>query len=523
MTNLKKIGLLFSLVLIVGTTLGNDKFKSTNSFNSFNLYKLKNQWISTGNAAGIVFNPAENIGDVYGGLQFSDGDFYRTREAKENRELFLQSESYQKIKNLNFYGSFSYHNANEKGGLWNGVYSPYRGNPYIVGDSIPGANYHKESYKLSGGIAGKINDHIALGCRVDYFVGVGAKQKDPRPENVVMQFVLNPGIIINTTNSKIGFDIGYRNRKEEIDNIQVASNQADPIFFTFKSFGFYTYTVNSGYDRFQLEKDFFGGLQYETSLLGFESLSEIRGNYSIEKIDDGTSVIKQENAGDWKTINIKFNQQLIAKTNNAFHKINLVGSFLTGDGIEYTQEPVFDDDYHTEYITLSKNLKFTRQTISGKLEYNYLALKTDEKINWDIKAHTGYILNNEKYHYIPEVFTANYSNIDAGIDIVKNIYRNNIHLAPGLLTSYRYNLSNELNLSNDPSIIKKQNTEIFTNDFNFYKENILKLTGKLNIGIDTNSFKNIDQIYIKLYYNYLHTFDLAQHQGNFVGKIGFVF
>ncbi len=512
--------LLLSLFLLTNISLAGDSI-NVNTFNFSKWNKINNPWMNTSNIAGLVYNTSSS-GEFNTGYNHQSGDFKPLMNGDNFNEFFLQTVGYQKINKLFLFGEFTYSLNNEENTLWNGTYDPYRGNPYIIGDSVRGATYHKEEYRLNAGVSTSLNKNTTLGVKFNYLVGVGAKQKDPRPENTVTMFAINPGIIIQKGKMKIGFDLGVSNRKEEIDYIQVVTDKSDPSYFTFKGFGFYTYEIKASYDRFQSQKEIFGGFQLETDFANLHSISEIRANYGIEAIDDGSSVIKKSDAGDWKQLKIVFNEQLKRAKNNSIQLVKLNAGFVDGKGIEYNQERVYEGNT-TQYKTISKNMKFNRTTIWTQANYNFLSLKENGLVHWDLKANAGFKFNQEKYHYIPEVFSADYMNVDGGISITKNIYAKRLHFAPELSASYQYNLSNSINLSNDEEVTKKQFQNVYIGDFNYFKTDVLNVMACLNIGLNTTQLENINQVYLKLSYNYSNAINTDQTLGILSAKIGFVF
>ncbi len=512
--------LLLSLVLLVQSAFAGDSI-NVNSFNISDWYKISNLWMNTSNIAGLSYNSLY-AGEATSGYNYQDGDFIRSMDGDNLRELFLHTKGYQKINKLILFGEFAYSNSDEKNTLWNGTFDPYRGNPYIVGDSVSGANYHRESYYLSGGLSSVINSALVAGIKVDYKVCVGAKQKDPRPENVVNQLSINPGIIFQKSKIKIGADIGYLLRKEENNFIQYVTDNPDPTYFYFKGFGFYSSDITANHIRFQSQNSFFGGIQLESNFNKNISITELRANYSIESIDDGSTVIKKEDAGDWKELRISLNEQLKFYKNKTIQLIKLNGNYFNGKGIEYTQDLVYEGSNH-QYVTVAKNMKIERNTITGILDYNLLTLNDNGSIDWNLKANTAFKYNQEKYYYIPEIFSADYMNLSAGVGITKNIYTKKLHLAPGINTYYNYNISSNMYLPSDPEITKKQIQEIYIEDFNYFKADILNLAANLKIGLNTTSFKNLEQIYLNLSYNYSNAINLEQTFGIFSSKIGFVF
>jgi len=477
----------------------------------------------------MVFNPQTKLGSVYGGYQLSDGDFHLTRSASHKNDFTLFSESYQFIKGIYFYGKLEYHNSNEKGNLWVGVYDPQRETPYVIGDSIPGANYHKENFQLSGGVATYISDNISVGILAEYFAGVAAKQKDPRPKNTVTDFSLNPSLILHFRSSKLGINLGYRNRKEDISYKQTITNEDDPTYFMFKGLGFYSSGVGQNKDRFQFLNNYSAGVQFETTFMKFRSLTEICGNYSLEETEDGSSTIKKSDAGDWKTYKAGLKQQFIKENKLNIQKISFNGSYFNGDGIEYEQKQITNEDKISEYITLAKNLKFNRKTYSGNIRFDYLKLCKDEKISWEGSVYAGINVNQEKYYFIPEVFNADYSNLEAGINYSRNFYLKNFHFAPEISIRYQSNLSNKLNLPQNLQLANGKTTEdinnkkLFINDFNYLTSDNMKVSLLANCGFDMPQINYIDELFIKIGYDRWEEINLNKSQNIITAKIGFIF
>jgi hypothetical protein len=365
-----------------------------NTFNSIQLFNTENLWLRTGNTSGLFFNQKKELLIFDAGAAFRTGDFHRIREGNEIGDYSFNTTSYKTVgEKLFVSGQFSYHNLEEEGARWSGTFDSYNGSPYLLADSLSGTSWHKESFRLKGQAAYMLSPKWILGFDVDYFVAVAAKQKDPRPENIVTRLRLNPSLILQKDNYSLGFDLGYRNWKEEIDYTIYRSN-FNATFFMFKGFGFYSKEIDYGFYRFQYGHELFGGIQFEKNLKGMKSLTEARFAYSFEGIDDGGSTIIKEDGGDWATYKIELSEHLKKTSGNKIHLYEGNFSFLNGDGTEYTQERIKDGDNYI-YSTISKNLKFNRQLITGNISYNYLVKKDDNRIDWSTKATVDAIRNSE--------------------------------------------------------------------------------------------------------------------------------
>lgn len=331
---------------------------------------------------------------------------------------------------------------------------------------------------------------------------------------------MSPSFILHLPKSKIGLDIGYSNRKEEISYKQIAIDNPDPTYFMFKGMGFYNYETAVNKFRFQEENNYWFGLQYATSIFGYQALTEVRGSHTIEEIEDGSTTIKKEDAGDWITYKLKLNQQLTKQNSNFIKKITIDGSFFQGNGIEYTQELILNENKMSEYKTLFRNLFFKRETIVAKLKFDYLKLISDNKIDWEVSAFANFEMNNEKYYYIPEKFKADYSNLNMNVSFQKNFYMGDFHIAPEIQAKYRFNLSNEINLFNNEDI--RQYTKIYTHDFDYYTQDMFNISAFINLGYKTALIDSIDQLFLKIGYEYW-SISKNNTSGAFLVKAGFMF
>jgi len=520
---LKRIIFLLLLLFAGFQSLGGDSL-NVNSFNTFKLLKMGNGWLETGNMAGLALNQQAKSWNIETGYDYNNGQFHLIREGGNINDYSFSTQSFQSLgKRIFLYGKFAYHSLDETGGQWNGTYDPYNGNPYILADSLSGTRYHKENYNLAGGIGFKLNDRISLGAGFDYDVGVAAKQKDPRPQNNYMRFKINPALIFATSKYKLGVDLGYKNKKEEIDYNVLRSNFL-PSYFAFKGFGFFTKVVDSRYYRFLTANEFFGGVQFEGKLGKVQSLTELRFNYDVEGIEDGITEIRKMDGGEWRTFQVVLHQQFNLRKELTHHRFSGGFSFFNGDGNEFLQNLVNDGKSNTPtFVTIGENLKFNRQTISGKISYNYLRLKDPGRIDWDVLAGFNYLKNSEKYYYIPEIFSSGYAKITGIFSIQKNLYFGKCHLAFSLKSGYTSNLSKDLQLSSLPEITKYQRKDVYQQEFDYYTSNVLTSGGEVKIGRNFMTIHQPGQIYLSLCCDRQNQLNDGKSLNCFGAKLGILF
>jgi hypothetical protein len=523
-TNLKKVTIIIALLTygVIRCDAGNDS-TFTQTLQNIQLLEAANSWLETGNSAGLVFNNTNHIVLLQGGMNYAHGDFHRMREPGGFNDYFFTTKSYQSLNNKRWFlaGNFTYHYIDENESVWNGTYNPYRGNPYIVADSVSGSSYNKESYNMSGSIACKINPEFSVGSAINYFVATGAKQKDPRPKNTVSDISINPSLIWHKKTFNLGMNVGYRHRTEEIKYIKYITDNQDPVLFMFKGFGFYSYDIGGNLTRFILMKEIFGGAQIETKFFKMPSLTEIRIKRSLEEIEDGTSSIKKEDGGDWKTLQLGIDHLISLNSKNSFHKIRTTFDYFTGDGIEYLQEEDKNEPY--KYITISKNLKFNRKTLSGKIKYDYRKMRNTNQINWIISGEIGLKNKKEKYYVIPEILSSSYTNLISQAGIQKNFYFNKLKLFPHLDIAYIQNLSSSIFLAEEDEITTKRYLNLYRKDFNYYTSNAIGLKGGISFALYTRTTKKIEEIHFSINGKYNAQIDKSSDFNMISATVGMVF
>jgi hypothetical protein len=375
---------------------------------------------------------------------------------------------------------------------------------------------------LYGGAATNLSDKLSLGFGIDYFVGVGAKQKDPRPKNNVVKIKLNPGVIYHTEKYNMGLNLGYQNRKEEISYSQTITDNPDISYYAFKGFGFYTKEIDSNYSRHQNQQSILGGVQFETKKTKIPSLTEIKFDFGKEKIVDGSSAPQKDRGGDWDLLDLQLKEILHYGTMEKLHKIELNGNYYDGNGTEYTQEKVYNGNV-SEYVTISKNLKFNRKIAQAQLGYSYQKLNERKLFDHLWVSSLSFVSNQENYYFIPEVFTSSFSNIIGAASFEKNFYLKSFHLAPKLSAAYTYNLANDLVLSDLTEITKNQIKEFYLYDFKYQSSNLLKLEAQFELGWSAEKSRVINQYFIHLNFSHFNTPDATWKYSVLTAKLGLMF
>jgi hypothetical protein len=146
-----------------------------------------------------------------------EGDYKRVQEGENLNAYSLQSEAYNRIKEVNFYGNFSYDKSFENGLNYSNTNNPYRASPYDMIDTLGNDNYNREFFTLNGAFSKSFSLKTIFGIAYDFNVGVSVQDRDPRPQNKVLDISLRPGFIYDLSKIKLGLNLIYNYYNEEID------------------------------------------------------------------------------------------------------------------------------------------------------------------------------------------------------------------------------------------------------------------------------------------------------------------
>ncbi|MCE1198790.1 MAG: hypothetical protein LWW85_07465, partial [Marinilabiliales bacterium] len=420
-----------------------------------NLRELKNNWSTANNPASHLLDCVENSSAAHYNLEQGSGAAHRIMEPDSVTHHNLVTESYRTLGRIRLMGKFAYASNREKGGRWNGTMDPYRGNPYIIGDSVRSALFKKESYQLSGTVALPLNGNWLGGIELNGAFAVAARERDPRPLSTLSKVSIHPGIILRKRHLDVGLDLGYQLRREEISYLQHVVDNPDIAYFAFRGFGFYNKELGQNYDRTQTEHLFSAGLQLGTRSITTPYLAEARFQYSFEGIQDGAAYVSLMNGGDWETVALTVNQSLSRRESGRIQRFSLGLDYQDGFGSEIyqTKERV---GTMTLYVTNRKTLRMDRNLHKALLRYELISLSGKETPVWHLNAGLQYFDNGESYYVVPETLSSGYQMAHAFLGLERNFRIGSLEIAPSAFIDYGKEIERHLNLSDDPSITERQ-------------------------------------------------------------------
>jgi hypothetical protein len=422
---------------------------STVSLNSFETIVLLNPWLGTSNPAGLHFNegPLPGRMNLHYGLQ--DGAYKRVQQGDRLDRFSLQSSSYTRVKDMNLFGSFSYEKSLEQGLDFSNTNDPYRGTPYDMIDTVGGDSYNREFFFLNGTLAKPLGRSLVAGVSYDFGVGVSVQDRDPRPQNKVLDMSLKPGLIWSLPKLKLGLNLEYVYYNEEIDIDIIKENAYMTIFRVLGPAVAYTHEAKS-FNRLYKRNSRGGGgqLNYRNGRLDILLSGEFL--YFNESAHDGGKGgdaswsylrhVSDLEGMDWSADGtLKYSGDRFMHLLNA--RLNVVSSLGTEKIAKLVQVGVLDTQ---DWIFFMDDPKYCSEKVDARVTYDWVRMKGPFTKDWSVRLGGGYSSFAERYH-IP--FQEQwYSSALVSLEAEKIFHAGRSAFTLGGGVRYRWNLDGLLDL-----------------------------------------------------------------------------
>lgn len=347
----------YIILLVITTLLTNisiaqnvDSLGAYPQLNQRELQIVKQQWVMTDNAAGMVFQNVNKGSYTRLERYLSEGEHHRVQEGSSNKGLRFVSERYDRFNDKVFVrGQFSFSMDKEYDRAWSDVINTYNSNPYYFGSSVRG-NYDKQQFDLNLKVYSVAYRGFNFGLTIDYHVADISRQRDPRTRTYMIDYSIIPSIVYNVSDkSKLGFNIYYRYDKERMPSTSTV--QTDPNLKYYNFVGLHNAIGRiGGYRAFsrQFISDYVGtALQYNYIDNGVKLL--LSAGYDMQWQDTFGS--RQESPGSFNSHNFRFLTNLILENSNVLHNAVLSASFKDAGANEYRQTQVIERDTLTGVTT----------------------------------------------------------------------------------------------------------------------------------------------------------------------------
>ncbi len=450
------------------------------SVSSRKILLLKTPWEDSANPAALsYFNCGKRIATVYAWSDWAGGNYHRFQHGDELWQNGFYTDGFVSLGHWNFYGKFDYFVSSEKNVKWVDVMFPYDDNPYIIGDSI-GGNYSREFFNMEGKGAYHLSDWATLGFDVKYLAAVGAKRKDPRPENTITSFDISPGVIFNLNKIKLGANFRYQGSKEDIEISTVTSNPFQ--VFYFKGLGVFSSTTEKD-KRSNASTLLGGGLQINFDGNSIANVTEINFHKKITDIKRGTSFPLQ-------IVSLERFQTEAATT---FHfqpgssRVNKLKLFFTDKHL-YGHEPVVEpksEQVNYQWSTVAKYTLYWHNEQQYGASYSYYHLLDDNHFNWGGVVEAKINPGETSYYFVPEYNRQKITLFHLNATFEKGFRLPASQIVLTVDGGYRFSHGNSLGIVEDEPLLKTVNTRFVQHDFDYL------VTDSWNGGVTAKIGKNI--------------------------------
>lgn len=520
--NLLKISLPFLIFLMTAINMElfavkQDSIQS--SLSSEKILHLKTLWSESENAAGLWFFDLNNqIRKASLNFHRGNGSYHRFQEEQEQNKYGFYTNGYALLKNWKFYGDFNYYGQKDKDTKWVDVLVPYNDNPYTLGDEN-GGKYVKEYFNMSTKGAWQVKQKLNIGFEVNYQTGVGARRKDPRPENKTTSFNIKPGIIYTANKLNFGLNFRFQTAKEDI----TFENVTDSIYTYYHFKGLGAFTGSQEEDERTHESILIGGgIQFGFNGNKIRNLTEI--NFYRKETD-----IKRGETYPLQVVLLEKFKTDVTSTffiNNTKTTINKLKLFFSDKHI-YGHEPVVEPQLLQEsyqWATVGKYTLYWYQENRFGLNYSYYKLHDNNHINWGASLNGDITTSQTTYYFIPEKNEQqlNYFTINAAFE--KEFITQPTDIVVSFNGGIQKGFNSSLEFVNDEPLLETVNTEFVQHDFDYFNERLLQFGAGIQFGKKVHLYKSSAQLFLSSEFNrQVSQMNSTTNRNSFTIKLGINF
>ena len=472
-----------------------DSVKQT-SLSSEKILLLKTNWTDSENPASLhFFDIQQKIGKAELVFDYQNGDFHLYQEEKENKNLGFFTNGYVKLNDWKFYGDFSYFKQTQNGVKWVDVLEPYNDNPYTLGDKV-GGTYYNEFFNMRAKAAYPINKLMLFGFDVLYFTEMGARRKDPRPQNEITRFDISPGIIFNINKIKLGAHFNYQTSKEDVELIIITDSIYD--FYHFKGLGSFTSTTET--DDRSSETELLGaGLQVNFKGKSLSNVSEFNFSRKETDINRGETFPLQVVLLEKYTSSFSSTFQFL-HAKNTLKKLHLSFTDKRIFGHEPVVEPKLQQVSYQWNTVAKYTLYWFKQQQFG-VNYSYYKIIDANHFNWGGKL-SGQLTNSEStYYFVPEYNRQklNYFQVNALFEKEMRLHSFDFILAAN--SNFQKGFNSSLEIINDDILLENVQTDFVSHDFDYFNQTAFSFGGAFEMGKNMKIDNSTLQLFVKIDYN----------------------
>ncbi|MDP3433262.1 MAG: hypothetical protein Q8T04_09895 [Bacteroidota bacterium] len=493
--------ILLFLICVTTSAAEPDEEKRCNLL-SFRQLEFGSPWLQSKNAAGLSQMLQLFPAELKLGFSLNDGGFHSVFKGKSDQSFDLGSQSFRKINKTYLFGSFNYSKSYEKGLNFSNTNDPAMNYPYLLADTIGNDTYDREFFKLTGIISSPLNSQLDWGLSFDYKVGTASQNRDPRPENKVLQTNISPGLLFKTRHFKLGANLAYGYYNEDID-ISVVQENAQHTMFQLHGPGVFSYHASSSFYRLYQQHRFGGGMQFEWMSGNVSNLLHSDYSYSVQTIDDGRrgsnatwAAVKNDSRLD--RIDWNLTDVISFDKGGKVHQLKAMLHIVNKLGTEFIQrlEKVSATDLE-HWITYGEEQKYYSLRTNAELNYQLLVKDEDNLMKSLFNAGLKYSAFAERY-YLPNNHQ-DYSNLRFAASYLKLFTFPQASVSTEMKFSYQFNLDGKQNLVGTNFLVEK----MYGPEFNYLIEGFL--SPGVSLAFQVPLQKTFDKYFIKTDFDWYHS------------------
>lgn len=396
--NFIKYNILLALLLLASGVYAQDSTYNIRMPGQIKYLDLTHPFLFTDNAAAIGLVKLPALGSTYISGALQEGSFRRPQQPKEEQQVSFRSERIMSLGKLNLMGAFAFDQIWSKQIRMSDVLDPYRGNPYILSDSV-GGDWNKQFYQLDLRAAtvplagGRLN----LGAEIHYKASTGARQNDPRPLNYSNQIDLAPSVVWHLSPvHQLGANGWFRSYKEDI-RITLVNTQSTQNLYKLLGVGEYEHgapdVITTGYSRNYEGSQYGGDLQYFYTKDKLKLVLSGGFRYYTEDVTDGTT--KPVKAGRYTYNEYRGSARLVLPGGHLGHSLSLSVTLNDSKGKEYHQ--VFDSATES-FQTVFSSVFYTGVQNQMRAAYE-LFRSSGDACNWFLRAEAAIDAFDNRYAF----------------------------------------------------------------------------------------------------------------------------
>ena len=492
------------LLLIIGLNAWAIKPKEMKPYGLLTFRQINTDapWLQTGNAAGLSQMPELFPSELKLDFGSTDGDFHSVFNGKTNQAFNFSSQSFRRIDKTYLYGSFNYSKSSERGLNFSNTNDPAVNYPYLLADTIGNDTYSREFFKLNGIISSPVNSKLDWGLSFDYKVGVASQNRDPRPENKVLQTNISSGVLFKSDQFKFGTNLTYGYYNEDID-VSVVEENVEHTMFQLHGPGVFNYHASSSFYRLYQQHRFGGGMQFEWMAGKFSNILHSEYIYSIQTIDDGRkgslamwSAVKNDARLDG--VNWNLTDVFSIDKGEKTHRIKVELNFVSRLGTEFIQrlEKTGETDQE-HWITYAKEQKYYSLQTNAELSYQLMTKDENNLMNSLFQTGLNYSAFDEKY-YLPNR-EVQFSNLVFESSFLKLFALSGSDISAELKFKYQVNVDKKQNLDAANFLVQR----IFAPEFSYLTSNFI--SPGISIGYQLPLKKALGKYFVKSDLEWYHS------------------